>query len=220
MAMSEREAHALFDLLHRAYPTYPMDDGTSMLYTAALMRDPYPSATAAEAVRKWITNESQFPKVNELLDAIKAEAAHRHDSRDMGALPPGHVAAVSDGVAMQYIALMRQVREEMPPPVHRHHFGSATCSGCSARVEYEARFAERMEQLVVERGLKRDTPSETFTCGQCLDVGFVEEFDGSVWVNVPCPCNPSLYDRWREGHMEPNHSCAECDALRRGKRIA
>lgn len=220
MPMSEREAVALFDVLHRAYPTYPMDDGTVMLYSAALQRCTYTPAVAAAAVQKWVVNEAQFPKVSELLDAIKIEAGHRHESRDMGALPAGHVAAVADGVALQYLALMRQVREEMPPPKHRHHFGRESCTGCSAAAEYEVKFAARIAELVDERGLKRDAPAETFLCGQCFDVGFVEEVVDGVSIQVPCPCNPALYDRWREGHMEPNHSCVECDALRKGKRIA
>lgn len=225
MAMSEREATALFDLLRRAYPTYPVEAGTADVYVAALMRDRHDAGVAASAVRTWVVNESWMPKVNELLDAIKVEAATRNAGDPyVHALPAGVQAVAPDQHSRIYARLSAQVKAEMPIPEHRHQQGVENCPACALRVNgsYATEFAARLDELLAKHADELrvvDDPVETFACPQCLDSGFIE--DGAVdGVWRPCPCRPETYDRWREGHFLPGHSCAACEAMKKGKRSA
>lgn len=62
-------------MLCAAYPTYPVSEDTSQLYLEVILdRD---AADAIVAVRNWIMREPHFPRVSELLAAIRAEA-RRH----------------------------------------------------------------------------------------------------------------------------------------------
>lgn len=220
--LSETEARALVDLLLRAYPTYPADVETRALYVAALMNDRHDAAVAAAAVHSWIVNESWMPKVNELLDVIKVEAhARRVDDserlRTAGVLPPGVLPAPRAPVAKLRIDLIRQVMSEMRlPPEQRLRMSDGE------RRAYEDRFVARIDELVAEHSdvLVVAEPIETYVCPMCLDTGWIEEsvIEGVSTALRPCPCHPELYDRWRAGHFAPNHDCAQCAALRRGKR--
>lgn len=224
MALTEREATALVDLLRRAYPTYPIDAGTVELYTRALMADPHSAGVAASAVRTWIVNEAWMPKVNELLDAVKVEAATRNAGSPQRALPVGAVAVAPDKHSRVYARLSAQVKAEMPVPEHRHQQGVESCPACrlAESGEYAEAFAARLDELLGKHADElrvMDDPVETFACPQCLDSGFIEDgmVDGT-WR--PCPCRPDTYDRWREGHFQPGHSCAACEAMKKGKRSA
>lgn len=221
--MSEREATALVDVLLRAYPTYPADRDTRLLYEHALQNDKHSSAVASAAVQSWIVNESRMPQINQLLDTINVEAANRRigDSdrlRNAGALPPGMSPVVRPVAVKLRLDLLRQVHTEM------HLTESARAAMTPAdRREYGQRFAARLDQLVAEHAdvLIDDEPVETFVCPQCLDTGWIsesiDENDTTAPIR-PCPCRPELYDRWRGGHFEPNHHCAACELLKRGKR--
>lgn len=221
--MSEREATALFDLLRRAYPTYPVDAGTVDLYVSALMGDRHGAAVAASAVRTWVVNEAWMPKVSELLDAIKGESSQRSaGDGSQRSLPAGVRAAASDRHSRLYARLAAQVRAEMPVPVHLHQKGAAQCPACTLTEGYAEAFAARLDELLGKHADELtvvDDPVETYACPQCLDAGFVEDgmVDGT-WR--PCPCRPEAYDRWREGHWQPGHSCAACEAMKKGKRSA
>lgn len=224
MPVNEREATALVDVLLRAYPTYPADRDTRLLYEHALVNDKHPPAVMAAAVQSWISNESLMPKISELLDAIKVQSAMRRmdDSerlRTAGALPPGALPSTPNHASALRLRLIRQVNDEMPVTDTRRVSMTA-----EQRDEYAARFAARLDELVSEHAdvLVADEPLETFVCPNCLDVGWIEEsvIEGVSTALRPCPCRPDLYDRWRAGHFAPNHHCAACEALKRGKRTS
>lgn len=58
-------------MLSAAYPTYPVGEDTLDLYVEALMsRD---ANATLEAVRGWIRNQPQFPRISDLLAAVRSE---------------------------------------------------------------------------------------------------------------------------------------------------
>lgn len=204
MAMTEREATSLVETLRRGYPTYPLDDIAVGLYVQSLVRCPFDVAVGASAVHGWIVNEPWMPKVSELLDVIEVEAASRNQTRTR-ALGPGDVRPATREQRSTIAEVLATVQQEMPRPAHPDD-------------EWLAQFDARCRELLAAQGVTIDDEAETFVCTRCRDTGFETEVVDGKNVATPCPCDPARYDRWRGGHFEPNHSCAECTALVKGKR--
>lgn len=50
-------------------------------------------------------------------------------------------------------------------------------------------------------------------CDACGGNGWVfdaTDGDGHDFVRPCARCRPALYDRWRDGHLDPGHTCEEC----------
>lgn len=53
----------------------------------------------------------------------------------------------------------------------------------------------------------------TEVCLQCEGNGWVEDLtdsQGNTFMRPCALCRPALHDRWRAGHLEPGHTCEEC----------
>lgn len=80
--MDVRDANSILHMLCAAYPTYPVDENTTQLYIEILsQRD---AAAALIAARNWIMRQPHFPRISELVAAIRTETAHA----EALALPP------------------------------------------------------------------------------------------------------------------------------------
>lgn len=73
--MRADDAGQIIRLLSAAYPTYPVGEDTFDLYAEALM--PRDAEAALAAARHWITTQAQFPRINELLAAVRSETVRR-----------------------------------------------------------------------------------------------------------------------------------------------
>lgn len=72
--METRDANSILQMLCAAYPTYPVGEDTTQLYIEILVqRDAEATLIAA---RNWIVREPHFPRISELVAAIRTETAH------------------------------------------------------------------------------------------------------------------------------------------------
>jgi len=93
-----------------------------------------------------------------------------------------------------------------------------------------AKFLElcRSEALAAQ---KRSLDRHPGPCHACGGASWIEESRGTGYSDeivltpssserwLPCQaCNGPAYDRWRDGHYEPDHRCQDCDDLRKGRR--
>jgi hypothetical protein len=54
-------------------------------------------------------------------------------------------------------------------------------------------------------------------CTACEGNGWIDDAvapDGTTFVRPCARCRPALYDRWRDGHLDPGHTCEECRTRR------
>lgn len=87
-----------------------------------------------------------------------------------------------------------------------------------------AEFAEHVAQLArSEFEAERHAANrEDLPCPECRDgsgyVVIAEATPTAAETLKPCQvCNPSIFKRWADGHLAPDHDCSECRDLRRGK---
>lgn len=111
--MQAEEAGQVIRLLCAAYPTYPVGDDTSSLYVEALMSRDADAALAA--ARHWITTQAQFPRISELLAAVRGATRHQP------AAPLELVRRPTPDQIESAARVVNQARRRLRPELGDHH---------------------------------------------------------------------------------------------------
>ena len=158
---------------------------------------------AFEAADDWSFTMTAPPSLNEFVDAVQARARVRASERQALADDDSMGRSESRSRGARIARIIGEVISE------REGGGLLGGDPDVDALAVHARISERL----ADAGIQLATAEPLYVC-RCANAGVV-----AVGGRVrPCEgCNPLAFERWMHGHYAPDHSCAECEDLRRGR---
>lgn len=189
----------LLNGLWTTYSRYPPADMREAAYASwfATLRNVADNDLKA-AVLRWVENEPNLPVPASLL-AMSDTERHRRlapKPRDDGGMLPVPEYPIPPGEAF---GVLKEVR----------------------KAASEGKGADEIWDTVVDHYRDDWGPGDdakTYGCLRCRDNRFVVVPKTNNTVRPCQDCNGRAYERWAKGHFLPNHHCAECEDIHRGRR--
>lgn len=119
------DAKQVLRFLCDAYPTYPVNEATAGLYIEVLVR--FDAEHTAKAMQAWVTQQRQFPRLADVIDAARAET-RRHSMPRLAIVERPPVTDAGRRIAADAI---RKLRPLTRGETHEHDTagGSRTDTG-------------------------------------------------------------------------------------------
>lgn len=236
--MNKQQANEVVELISAIWPTLErMSDASIVEWSAALSALDY--ETSKDALRS-LKESLRFPpswaefieEYRELISMAPPVVSGPRPADDFPMSP--RVAARAMAYVKECMGDIRQIERKVQHVhkgqpfgwetclicgLHDHdddgrHLPSALCQRCVdlgnvIYAEVYERFYDPSWKIRYEGAKPGSVDRASYKCPRCRDRRFVgDPKDRHRWM--PCEsCHPG-YQRWVEGHYEPNHHCAEC----------